>query len=267
MCRSNYNSIKSNGIHLKTALWGNGLFHPHRVVRTVREVQHVNFDYVVCANKITPVDTVPFTEAIRPAVRPATTLVSVQNGINVEQPLRHMFRRNTILSAICYASCQQDSPGQVQQLTQIRPYGFAIGTYHTGSADIDAESNKLATLVSLDKKFATITDVNTERWTKIIFNGSLNPVSALTALDCHQLLQDPSSSTLIHRLAREIYEVAIRSGANLPADIVERTMRSIQGPTPIVLSMLQDARKGRHMEVEALCGKRPKRSRYGKPPS
>lgn len=262
VCRSNYNSVRTNGIHLKTALWGNGSFHPYRVVRAARDVQNVIFDYVVCANKITPGDAIPFTEAIRPAVRPATTLVSVQNGINVEQPLKHMFRSSTILSAICYASCQENSPGQVQQVTQIRPYGFAIGTYHPSTTDIDAENNKLKTLVSLDKKFKAIDDVNTERWTKMIFNGSLNPVSALTGLDCHQLLQDSPSLGLIHCLAKEIHEVAIKSGANLPADIISRTISSIQSPAPIVPSMLQDARNGRQMEVEALCGMRPEETRY-----
>ncbi|ERF71123.1 hypothetical protein EPUS_09146 [Endocarpon pusillum Z07020] len=254
VCRSNYTSVKTNGIHLRTTLWGNGSFRPHRVVKAVSDVQNVAFDYVVCANKLTPSDAVSFAEAIRPAVRPTTTLVSVQNGINVERPLKHMFEGNTILSAICYASCQQPLPGQVQQLTQIRPFAFAIGTYHSGSTDTQSENNKLEKLVSLDSKFKAIKDVNTERWTKMMFNGSLNPVSALTGLNSHQLLQDSPSLTLAHRLAEEIYEVASRSGANLPADSVSRTISCLQSPAPIVPSMLQDARDGRQMEVEALCG-------------
>ena len=261
VCRSNYTSIKTNGIHLRTTLWGNGSFRPHRVVKAVPDVQNVAFDYVVCANKLTPSDAVSFAEAIRPAVRPTTTLVSVQNGINVERPLKHMFESNTILSAICYASCQQPLPGRVQQLTQIRPFAFAIGTYHSGSTDTKSDNNKLEKLVSLDRKFKAIKDVNTERWTKMMFNGSLNPVSALTGLNSHQLLQDSPSLTLAHRLAEEIYEVASRSGANLPADSVSRTISCLQSPAPIVPSMLQDARDGRQMEVEALCGMRPMTTR------
>lgn len=224
-------------------------------------MQNVAFDYIVCANKLTPSEAASFTEAIRPAVRPTTTLVSVQNGINVERPLKHMFEGNTILSAICYASCQQPLPGQVQQLTQIRPFAFAIGTYHSGSTDMTLENNKLQNLVSLDKKFKAIKDVNTERWAKMTFNGSLNPVSALTGLNSHQLLQHSPSLTLVHRLAEEIHEVASRSGANLPADAVSRTIGSLQSPAPIVPSMLQDARDGRQMEVEALCGMRPLKTR------
>lgn len=257
MCRSNYTSIKTNGIHLRTELWGNGSFKPHRVVRAVTDVQNVVFDYIVCANKLTPSDAASFAEAIRPAVRPTTTLVSAQNGINVEQPLKSMFEGNTVLSAICYASCQQPLPGQVQQLTQIRPFAFAIGTYHSGSTDVKIENKKLENLVSLDKKFKAIKDVNTERWTKMMLNGSLSPVSALTGLNSHQLLQHSPSLTMAHRLAEEIYEVASRSGANLPADAVSRTISSLQSPAPIVASMLQDARHGRQMEVEALCGMRP----------
>lgn len=243
------------GLHLETVLWGNGSFHPHRVVKTVREVQHVNFDYVVCANKITPENSNSFADAIRPAVRPTTTLVSLQNGINVEQPLRNSFRGSTILSAICYASCQQREPGRVQQLSHVRPHAFAIGTYQSGSNDTEAEQNKLKTLVSLDSRFKAVEDVNTERWMKLLLNGSLNPVSALTGRDSHQLLQDPASLSLACSLAEEIYEVAIISGANLPVDIISRTMSSLYRSAPIVPSMLQDARNGQQMEVESLCGR------------
>ena len=255
VCRSNYTSVKKHGLQLETVLWGNGSFYPHRVVKAVQELQHISFDYVVCANKITSENSHSFADAIRPAVQHKTTLVSVQNGVNVEQPLRNSFWGNTVLSAICYASCQQREAGRVQQLSHIRPHAFAIGTYHSGSNDAKAEQDKLKTLVSLDEKFTVVDDVRTERWMKMLLNGSLNPVAALTGHDSHQLLHDSASLSLAYRLAEEVYEVAIRSGAKFPADIISRTMSSLHRSAPIVPSMLQDARNGRQMEVESLCGK------------
>ena len=48
VCRSNFQQVKGQGISLKTAIWGDGSFHPYRVVRTAQEVRNVAFDYVMC---------------------------------------------------------------------------------------------------------------------------------------------------------------------------------------------------------------------------
>lgn len=255
VCRSNYDHVKKEGIQMKTKLWGQGGFHPDRVVRSVQDVKHVPFDYVVCANKIVPKDKIALTELIRPAIGPTTALVSAQNGIDVERPLANAFNGNTILSAICYISCQQKSLGSVHQVSQIRPHAFHIGAYNHGGTETDMENSKLDWLVSSDLKFKAIQDVNTERWAKAIFNGSWNPITALTGFDTHQVLEDPRSLTLVQRLAEEIYEVAIKRGANLPADLPSKTIAFAQRAAPIATSMLQDARNGRSLEVEPVCGR------------
>lgn len=239
---------------MRTKLWGQGVFRPHRVVRTVDDVKRVSFDYVVCANKIVPKDKLAFTESIRPVVGPTTTLVSAQNGVDVERPLQNAFNGNTILSAVCYISCEQNPSGSVHQVSQIRLHAFHIGAYNYGSTETDIENSKLNWLASLDLKFKAIQDVNTERWTKAIFNGSWNPITALTGFDTPQVLQDHHSLTLVQRIAEEIYEVAIKSGANIPADLPSKTIAFAQRAAPIATSMLQDARNGRNLEVEPLCG-------------
>ena len=207
-----------------------------------------------CANKVLANDEPHFSEAIRPAVRPTTTLVSVHNGVNVEQSLRHVFRDSTILSAVCYISCQQTSPGVVRQVSQIRPHAFHIGASHQGMGDVNTENEKLQSLVNMDDKFKAVQDVKTERWTKMLFNGAWNPIAALTGLDTHQLLDKPIYLEIIQRLVEEIYTVAIKSGAVLPADLPARTVQFAQTAAPIVPSMLQDAKHKRTMEIEALCG-------------
>ena len=52
----------------------------------------------------------------------------------------------------------------------------------------------------------------------------------------------------------DIYKVAVKSGANLPRDLPRKPLTSAADVEPIVPSMLQDARNGREMEVESLCG-------------
>ena len=239
---------------MRTKMWGSGSFFPDRVLRNVQEVEQVSFDYVICANKVTSSDRLGLMESIRPVVGSRTTLVSVQNGINVEYPLKAAFNGRTILSAVCYISCQHESDS-VHQVSQIRPHAFHIGVYNDNNTNVNLENSKLETLVSLDTKFKAIQDVHTERWTKAIFNGSWNPVTALTGFDTHHVLNDPLSLATVQDLAEEIYKIAIKSGAKLSAEIPSRTIAMVRNASPIISSMLQDARRGHGLEIEPVCGK------------
>ena len=212
------------------------------------------FDFILFANKNVRSSEATVSDAIRSAVQPATVLVSLQNGIHVEQPLKNTFTQNTVLSAICYLSCQQTGPGLVQQVSQIRSHAFHIGVFGPKSADIEAEAWKVQDLTSLDPKFREVKDINTERWIKVVVNGSWNPVAALTGCDTHQILQRPSSLALVQRLAEEMYQVALKTGVDLPQDLPQTTLNSTARASSFVPSVLQDVRKGREMEIEALCG-------------
>ncbi|OJD29310.1 2-dehydropantoate 2-reductase [Diplodia corticola] len=252
VCRSNYNAVKQNGIQLSTKMWGNGTFLPYRVIRSPREASDMTFDYVVCANKVTPSDGLSFVGELAPAVTEKTTLVSAQNGVGVEAPLRKAFRNNTILSAICYISCLQPAPGTVQQVSSIRPHAFHIGTYDAREGKGTDES-RLGKFVALDDRFKRISDAQAERWTKQIFNGAWNPMAAISGLETHPLLTSPYLQT-VRQLAHEMYEVALKLGISLSDDLPAKTIEFAKNNPSLAPSMLQDARMKRPMEVESLCG-------------
>jgi 2-dehydropantoate 2-reductase len=240
---------------METDVWGNGTFHPHRTYKSIREAKGVPFDYIVCANKASCDDVSSFVDDFAHAVTPNTTLVAIQNGIGIEEKLRQMFPRNPILSAICYVACIQEPLGTVKQTAQIRPHAFHVGRYKQGSMDPAVDQAKLEEFVSLDDKFKLVPDIQTERWAKLIFNGAWSPTSALSDMDTQQILKGSVSNVmLVHKLAREVFEVAVKGGHQLPEDIEHTTFDAVARSAPIIPSMLQDARKGRPMEIEALCG-------------
>ncbi|KAH7052026.1 2-dehydropantoate 2-reductase-like protein [Macrophomina phaseolina] len=254
VCRSNYEAVKRRGIQLTTKMWGDGQFTPYRVIRSMREVADMPFDFVVCANKVTSSDGLSFIKELEPAVSRHTTLVSAQNGVGVEAPLRRAFRTNTILSAICYISCLQPAPGIVHQVSNIRSHALHVGTYDPRGDDaarVDAAN--LERFVALDEKFKQIGDVQAERWTKQIFNGAWNPMTAISGLETHPLLNSPYVHT-VGQLATEMYDVAVKLGVSLSDDLPAQTIEFARNNPSMAPSMLQDARKRRPMEVESLCG-------------
>jgi 2-dehydropantoate 2-reductase len=239
---------------MKTKIWGNGMFIPHRVVRSTNEVSDVDFDYVVCANKVTTSDHLSIVDDLTPVVSTKTALVSVQNGVGVEAPLRYAFQSNTVLSAVCYISCVQPVPGIVEQVSNIRPHAFHIGTYDTpGYRASVLDHCRLEDFVALDDKFKQIEDVQAERWTKQVFNGAWNPMTAITGLETHQLLASPHLQ-IVRQLATEIFHVAVQMGIPLPEDLPDRTIELARIYPSLAPSMLQDARKNKLMEIDSLCG-------------
>lgn len=242
---------------MNTKLWGNGTFRPHRVVRSTREVSDVAFDYVVCANKITASDSPTTIKELARVLSTNTTLVSAQNGVGVESPLARAFRDHTILSAICYISCVQSTPGIVHQVSHLRPHAFHVGHYATAPLeDPLIATKKLANFVSLDERFKRVDDVQAERWTKQVFNGAWNPMTALTGLETHPLLASPYLG-MVQQLAQETFNVGLALGVSLPEDLPQRTIEFARDNPSMAPSMLQDARAKRLMEVDSLCGSYP----------
>lgn len=253
VCRSNYTAIKQRGVQLNTKTWGNGNFRPDRVVRSTREVSGIDFDYLVCSNKVTMGDNSSIVDELAATISTNTVLVSVQNGVDVEAPLRHAFPENPILSAICHIGCSQLVPGVIEQTVSISPYAFHIGAYHTPKDRSAVYELALEQFSNLDASFKQIKDVPAARWTKQIFNGSWNLVAALSGLETHALLASPHLSTVL-QLARETFNVAERLGVSLPSDLPERTVELVTKHPSLAPSTLQDARRRMPMELDSLCG-------------
>lgn len=254
VCRSNYETVRQQAIQMRTDMWGNGTFKPFRVVRSTRELSNIDFDYVVCSNKVTTSNDTSLANELAHVVSRKTALVSAQNGVGVEAPLRLAFRDNTVLSAVCYISCLQPVPGFVQQVSSIRPHAFHIGTYDAPGRNVStADQQRLKDFVALDDKFKEIEDVSAERWTKQIFNGAWNPMTAISGLETHQLLASPYLQ-MVHEIAEETFNVAVQMGVSLPRNLPERTIELARDNPSLAPSMLQDVRNKRPVEVDSLCG-------------
>lgn len=95
-----------------------------------------------------------------------------------------------------------------------------------------------------------------ERWRKLGWNGSWNVLCAVTGLDTQEYIASSVEAVgLVREVIGEIARTANASGVKIDGEALEELQvgRTCRGPS-IVPSMLQDARNGVEMEVEALCG-------------
>ncbi|KAF2462700.1 ApbA-domain-containing protein [Lindgomyces ingoldianus] len=257
VCRSNYETVKRSGYSIRSTIWGHGRFLPRQVchVDTFGETLFSKpVDYIVCTNKVLD-DWPTISRNLGPLVKPGTTIVSAQNGMNVEAPLIEAFPDNTVLAMLVNTNCTQLRAGFVDQAAGINKSPFLVGITGRSGQGHRADSARRDFLAAMDPCIKSIESVYKERWKKLIFNNAWNSTTAVSGLNTHQLLEIPAAIEVVLELAEEAFNVALVSGIDIEEDFPFQVVDFARKTTPIVPSTLQDARKRRPIELSPVFGK------------
>jgi 2-dehydropantoate 2-reductase len=261
VCRSNYEAVKQTGLRVSSPILGDLRSSPTVVETVVEAVEqsHVPFDFVLVCTKATQSATKVVIEQIRPAfTSDRTSLVLIQNGLGVERPFHLAFPDTTIISGVAYLPT-----------TQILPATFVhseIENLHLGLYPCMAAPPKHAALEAFAELVrrggATATvhkDIQEQRWCKIVANGTVNPICALSQCRDRELVDMTElGTTLIKNVMQEVAAVAASAGyghivtsAVVNSQLARTLSRSSPGVQP---SMMADALARRELEVQAVVG-------------
>jgi 2-dehydropantoate 2-reductase len=256
VCRSNYSAAFEQGFTINSSIWGNNLTYHPTVVRTIADaLPYGPFTYIIITSKITT--SPPTTPSlIAPAVSPTTSIVLIQNGLNIEPPYTNAFPSNPILTATTYLPCTQTSPAVIShtsfELLNLGPYPSTAPKSHHDAA------HSFANLIKTGGATAhVLPSMQRERYIKLLANASWNPISALSrSRDAQFLHSSPHALQYIRSVMHEIASVARAEGYEIDDQTIEDNLarsrgRSLPGVEP---SMLNDVLGGREMEVEAILG-------------
>ncbi|KAJ1940682.1 hypothetical protein EC988_006965, partial [Linderina pennispora] len=139
VCRSNYEAVKKDGFCINSQIFGNSVYHPHRVVPTVNEAVADGqvYDFVIVCTKALP-NRGDTSHIIAPAVRdPHTAVMLIQNGIGIEDPYAVRYPNNPIVSTISYIDANQPSSGTVRHGTLTL---LDMGLFNPTAAKYDVKS-------------------------------------------------------------------------------------------------------------------------------
>ncbi|KAI8654742.1 2-dehydropantoate 2-reductase [Fusarium keratoplasticum] len=258
ICRSNYDAAKEQGFTIDSDLWGTGLSVRPCIVRSVGEAVESSpqqFRWLLVTTKAT-IDC-PDAEAIKPAVSPNTTIVILQNGIAIEEPFRAAFPQTPILSGVLYTPVSQTGPTTFTHGTLDEVF---LGTFPAAAPVLHMNAcAKFTCLVRTGgAKAHHITDIQIERWKKLLINGSENPICALCRLRDAEFFRSSCGATAFMRdVMSEIAATARAAGYTaIDEGVVQEqlellTIRPLPGVMP---SMMADALAGRQMEVDVILG-------------
>lgn len=249
LCRSSYDAIKKDGATINS-IWGDFAFHPAGVFKDAGEFQAENgrADIILVAYKVLPEIDVP--ALINAAVGPETTIFLLQNGVNIEEPIKYNFPDNRIISGLAFTCISRPSPCVVNHTD----YGnLTIGIYPCG---IDKKCQELADLFTKSGVSIKLSDnIEQDRWSKLIWNAPFNPMSVLAGgCKTNELLADPTSETVIREAMHEVLALARNLDYELSSDLIHQNIEKTKRMKPYYTSMCLDWQEGRPMEVEAILG-------------
>ena len=206
-------------------------------------------DLVIVATKATEVDAA----ATRLEGRfPSAAVMTVQNGLGVEEIVR-AHGGWPLLSAVTFMSGTRHSDTHVEYILDTETW---LGPYGDTPFELAREVADLVVAGGL--RALAFPDLRPAQWSKLIFNATVNSVSALTGLphDAHFAARERFSDLghLVRDLVDEGKAVAAAAGVALHDDPWEMNVLATQRGSAHYPSMLEDVEARRPTEVELITG-------------
>ncbi|KAH9869681.1 hypothetical protein IAQ61_006893 [Plenodomus lingam] len=263
--RSNYAVVNERGYTIESCDHGNlNGWRPSVVRNTIPNLVEESiepYDYVVLCTKNIPDVSPTAVELIAPALPKnsnRTTLLLLQNGLNIERPFLRPFPNTPIISGVSMIGSAEPSPGHIVHDEGDRLLIGAFPTSHINPAFPERRAEEFVALYSAAGKTdcAYSPNVLHDRWKKLVFNACLNPICAITGLDDGRIrLADGALDGLVRPAMREIVAAAKAvCGVELPDGVVEATINADPLEKYLKPSMQQDLEKGNLIEFENLLG-------------
>lgn len=219
-----------------------------RVVTTVEGMEPVDLLFVA----VKSYQTVDAVQASLPVIGPRTWILSTQNGIGNVERIRKVAPEARILTGITYHSIQHTGPNRMRYHAGVKPIQMS-----PASGAIDDAVQAIADMFNAAGLEAEVVPrVDDVIWQKLIHNATINPVSALTGMNCSELLEDQDMQAFLRGLCLEIAEVMKARGTRLedeqdPYAPLLRSQRALGRNYP---SMWQDLVRGFRTEIDAING-------------
>ncbi len=179
-------------------------------------------------------------------------LISAQNGLGSEEIIAE-YTRGYVIRGTTFMSGTRHSDTHVQYELNTATW---LGPYELTGTPFAVVEEAANLLVRSDLKAEALQDARPAQWSKLIFNASVNGVSALTGLphSPHFAAEAKFSDLghLLHRLIDEGKKVAAVVGVALHDD--PWAMNKIGAMTNHPPSMLSDVRRESQTEVDFLSG-------------
>jgi 2-dehydropantoate 2-reductase len=190
-------------------------------------------------------------KAMKPMVDRVTTVLPLENGVEAPTELAAELGQKAVIGGLCKIVSFVAGPGH------IRHAGFepSIMFGELDNRRTDRIVKILQVFSSAGLNASIPDDINVALWQKFLFIAAYSGVGALRRTPVGALRTNPEARSEIMEAMREIYTLAYARGINLPVDVVQKSMVSVDGlPEDATSSMQRDIMAGKPSELESQTG-------------
>ena len=236
-------AVRAHGLTIRSAP---GTFTVHPVAASHPQ-ELPKPDLIILAMKAYDLDIV--LDQLAPVMSEETVLLTLQNGIDIEERITVRFRRESIVGGVAYIYSKIIEPGIIEHYKR---GSVAIGEL-TGTS-----SPRLLEIAELFKQAGiscqVSEDIRRTKWEKMCWNCVFNPLTVVIDDRVSAALAHPELLETIHRIVQEVAAVSAGLNVPLPSDMADRVLRWTQEIRDIHTSMYDDWKAGRPTEIDSLNG-------------
>ena len=212
-------------------------------------------DLVIIALKATANDMLA---KLLPSLMGENTLVlTLQNGLGVEEPVAGVVGAAHVLGAICFIGCTRTAPGAVDCSF---PGLMALGEFGRPAQGRTREVARLFEKAGV--KCTAQDNLEEMRWRKLVWNVPFNGLAiAGGGITTDILMADDGLRALARRLMEEVVEAAAKFGHVIPRSFLDQQFERTALLGKYSPSSLIDFREGRSIELEEIWGEPVRRAK------
>lgn len=175
----------------------------------------------------------------------------LQNGLGNEADAANVVGSDRVLGGCCFLCSNKVGPGHVRHVDYGRIAFGEFDSRHSESGRAE-RLERLLTNAGIDAVLEP--DLHLTRWRKLMWNIPFNGLSVVLNASTKELVDDPCSLELVESIVVEVHRAAASCGANIPVDVIQRTINVTKSMVPYDSSMRIDYLNRAPMEVESILG-------------
>lgn len=191
-------------------------------------------------------ETIP---AMKTRIGRVTTVLSLQNGVDAVDELSESFGADRVLPGFAGIAAEVVRPGVIRHTALGR---ITMGERDGRKSERVSEIDALLTRAKIPHVISA--SIQKDLWGKLVWNSAFNPLSVLLNATVEEMLSNLASLSILKRAMAETALVAESEGHAISPKLIERYLDSTEQKGEFFTSMLQDYRKGRPLENEAISG-------------
>ncbi len=207
-------------------------------------------DVVIVATKAWQVEEAA--KAMGPMLGKHTFVVPLQNGVEAPEILARVLGKERVVGGLCGLLSHIAGPGHVRHVAT--PAFIKFGELDNRPSDRIDDLRRCFERTE-GVRVEVPADIEAALWTKFLFIAGWGAVGAVSRAPVGVLRSRPEPRELMRQAIAEIHAVAVARGVALDPEIVDKTMRGIDGLSEDgTASMQRDVMSGRPSELEMQTG-------------